>query len=390
MKANPGGQIAIVDIIGRDSLARELWSVLERQSLILISERRVGKTCLIKKMHDECRPDQLAILQQLEGVRTPLEFVERVCTKVESYLSGVGQTISRVRALAKSLAGIQIAGLVKFPDTLGSQWKSLLEATIADLMEHRRHRVVFFWDELPLMLDKIRKSSGEQIAMDVLDVLRSLRHVHAELRMVYTGSIGLHNVITALKQAGYANAPTNDMQTEIVPPLAMSDAIDLAWRLLDGEGVPTSDREGVALVIAEQTDRVPFYIHHVVDRMKNLPGDLDTSHVERIVHGFLTESHGRLQMGHYRERLDTYYPAGDLPLALTLLNTLAAADDPLSRDDLFARVKARIVTNDVAAVARLLDLLKRDQYLVQDSDDQYAFRFSLVKRWWKMNEVITS
>ncbi|BAZ14493.1 hypothetical protein NIES4071_63370 [Calothrix sp. NIES-4071] len=53
MKANPGGQVAPSDVVGRDSLISSFWDILERQSLVLSAERRMGKTCIIKKMQAE-------------------------------------------------------------------------------------------------------------------------------------------------------------------------------------------------------------------------------------------------------------------------------------------------------------------------------------------------
>ena len=50
MKANPGGELALDEVIGRDQLIRRLWDTLNRQSVILIAERRMGKTSVIKKM----------------------------------------------------------------------------------------------------------------------------------------------------------------------------------------------------------------------------------------------------------------------------------------------------------------------------------------------------
>ena len=71
-----------------------------------------------------------------------------------------------------------------------------------------------------MMLDNIKQDSGEKVAMEVLDTLRSLRQMSgnqspSKLRMVFTGSIGLHHVISSLKQAGYANAPTNDLNAAV-------------------------------------------------------------------------------------------------------------------------------------------------------------------------------
>ncbi|BCL36987.1 hypothetical protein [Nostoc sp. MS1] len=53
LRANPGGEIAPAEVFGRDTLIQNLWRVLERQSLVLSAERRMGKTCVVKKMTKE-------------------------------------------------------------------------------------------------------------------------------------------------------------------------------------------------------------------------------------------------------------------------------------------------------------------------------------------------
>ena len=53
MRANPGGIVGPEDVIGRDDLIAELWQTLEKQSVVLTSERRIGKTSVIRKMKDE-------------------------------------------------------------------------------------------------------------------------------------------------------------------------------------------------------------------------------------------------------------------------------------------------------------------------------------------------
>jgi len=68
MKANPGGQISPSEIIGRDALIQRLWRILERQSLVLSAERRIGKTCIVKKMREEAPQDKLPIYHDLEGL----------------------------------------------------------------------------------------------------------------------------------------------------------------------------------------------------------------------------------------------------------------------------------------------------------------------------------
>jgi hypothetical protein len=199
MKTNPGGQIAPTEVIGRDALIRRLWRLLTHQSVVLSAERRMGKTCLVNKMITEAPQAQLAIYHDLEGVRTPLEFVEIVFHDIESYLSRLRRTAERARRFMTHLSGTEISGF-KLPDIAASHWKTVLTNTVEDLVEHQDRMVILFWDEMPLMLYNIKQRNSEDVAMEVLDTLRSLRQMHPKLRMVFTGSIGLHNVITSLKR----------------------------------------------------------------------------------------------------------------------------------------------------------------------------------------------
>jgi len=87
MRSNPGGQLAPADVLGRDKLIERLWRVLEGRSVILSAERRMGKTCLVKKMTAELPKEKLAVYHDLEQVHTTLEFAELLFRDVEEYLA---------------------------------------------------------------------------------------------------------------------------------------------------------------------------------------------------------------------------------------------------------------------------------------------------------------
>jgi len=76
MKANPGGELALDEVIGRDDLIRRLWDTLAQQSVVLIAERRMGKTSVIKKMAAECPDERVTLYRDVEGLDTPHAFVE--------------------------------------------------------------------------------------------------------------------------------------------------------------------------------------------------------------------------------------------------------------------------------------------------------------------------
>jgi hypothetical protein len=384
MKTNPGGALAPNEVVGRDRLIEKLWSILERQSLVLTAERRMGKTSIVKKMAAEPQAEMRVFFRDLEALRTPLEFVDCVYQDVQADLSRRGRTMNRVRIFMEQVGGFEVQGL-KLPKQAAPHWKTILTKTMEDLAEHQEGLLIFCWDEIPMMLDNIKRDLGEAVAMEVLDTLRSLRQMVPTVRMVFTGSIGLHHVITRLKEKGYANAPTNDMFTEDVSPLAFEDACDLARGLLAGEGIWVE--EGAALVgaIARSVDCFPFYIHHVVDALRWTTQARTIEQVDEIVRANLCDDSNRWDMAHYRERIDTYYADVEQTLALGILDELATAETALPLRELLDRLNVQGARQEPEVVRKVVMLLRRDHYVVQQQDGSYGFKFSLIQRYWRVS-----
>ena len=390
MRANPGGEIDPAEVIGRDDLIGRLWRVLERQSLVLTAERRLGKTCIIKKMNVEAPGPYLTLYRDLERVHTTREFAELVLHDVHTYLSKLGKALHRARQFLERLGGTALPGGIKLPQGVAIDWKELLTTTIEDLVERQEQAVILFWDEVPLMLGNIVKRQGDTAAMEVLDLVRSLRQMHAGLRMVFTGSIGLHNAILSLRRHGYANAPINDMQIEDVPPLAPVDAKRLALLLLEGEDIKSDDRNATASAVAEGVDGIPYYIHHVVDQMARIGGPANTDSVQQIIHARLTDPQDQWHLRHYYDRIKDYYTEPERPFVLGLLDVVAGSDTSLSFEDVFNRLKASVVTEDRETTLDILTRLQLDHYLVQESEGMYRFRFPLIRRWWKLHRGLST
>jgi hypothetical protein len=132
VRANPGGEIDPKDVIGRDSLIDELWTILDSQSVVIVAERRMGKSSIVKKMRSEPRFGAILLYRDVEGLRTPLEFVERVYQDLEEHFSVLKQGAGLVRRMFEKAAGAEF-GTVKFPENLAKNWKSILESALADL-----------------------------------------------------------------------------------------------------------------------------------------------------------------------------------------------------------------------------------------------------------------
>jgi hypothetical protein len=395
MKAVAGGSVPIEDIFGRNPFIARLWHVLETNSVRLEAERRIGKTSILRKMAAQPPEGWEAVFMDVEQVHSAAEFAERVCGEVYKRITGWKRQGNRLLSVLGLLKGAHV-GPFKFPDVKDrpdGYWKKLLTSAIEDLVEQQatvKKRVAFFFDEMPWMLAAIAdpKRDGEQTAMEVLDVLRALRQTPGTgdgFRMVLCGSIGLHHVIGALRQAGHKNQPVNDMQLVEVLPLEPDVATELAERLLKGEGL--AFEPAVPGHIATETGLFPFYIQKVVADLKMTGGVVTTTSASQVVTNLLTDAHDPCHFRHFLDRIKSYYP-GREKIALALLDHAATARDALAVSELLNMGKSSGETDD-EQLRGLLRLLSVDHYLYRDTDGRYTFRHALLRRWWVLERGLT-
>lgn len=380
-KAIPGGQVSPEEVVGRDELIDSLWDRLRQQSLIFSGERRIGKSSILKKMTAEPPSDMLPIYRDLEGIRTPIEFVEAVWQDTETYLRETGKA-RRVREYLSELTGSYFDSY-QFPQIADGQWKILLTKTIEDLVTLQDKQIVMIWDEMPHMLGNF----SDQVAMEVLDSLRSLRQTYPDIRMVFSGSIGLHHIIKNLQKAGYSNDPSNDMYPIDGHPLSLAAATNLTLNLLQGEKISVADPEQIAEDIAAAVDCIPFYIHHLINQFKDFPEEINQEEIIHTVHECLRNPLNLWKMDHYRERIDNYYNELQKPYALEILDILSI-NPPTSFSRLWQYLKTEPETKDKEMARTVLRLLLKDYYLVQEdnlSGSMYTFRYQLVQKYWQIS-----
>ncbi|MBL9127793.1 MAG: hypothetical protein JNL97_09105 [Verrucomicrobiales bacterium] len=67
--------------------------------------------------------------------------------------------------------------------------------------------MVFFWDEVPHPPDNVQKRQGKDTVTEVLNSLRKLSQRHDTIRLLVTGSMGIHHVLRGLWGEGYKGPP---------------------------------------------------------------------------------------------------------------------------------------------------------------------------------------
>jgi len=384
MKPNPGGILQLGDIVGREPLVAYLCLALEQQSVVLVAERRTGKTHVLEKFKAGAPTNWVVIKRDIGAVRSATEFVQYVMADLYPHLHATTNFRNWLQGLGEQLGGAQI-GPVKLPNFSPKQWKQVLGDTIAHLDEVKSiERVVFLWDELPWMLEIIARHHPQE-AMELLDTLRALRQQHAQkIRMVFTGSLGLHHIVRGLKAQGYNNTPVNDMLSIEVAPLLLADAARLVERLFTDNGLKAA-APALYEETAQAVDCIPFYIHHVVSALLKNPASLrqpvDAQAVNAVISHGIHSSDNPWDLQHYEERTLAYYgPQRDECLAL--LDAVASSLDAMPMPDAIRRAKAAYPLVGQQQWLELARLLERDHYFARDEDGKVGFKFTVVKRWW--------
>ncbi len=323
-------------------------------------------------------------------------------------LSRSVQALATFQSLLGTLKGLEVAGMIKLPDSGALGWETMLEKALDGICTgNSTLRLVLMFDELPYMLQKFTvNASGtlhvQTTALTILDILRAKRMQHANLRMVFAGSMGLHHVLRDVRGSSIAAEPFNDMPSQPIGPLDRPDAVAFATHVLRIEAVSVADAdaEDLAMAIADLTGSVPFYIERVVSRLAELDHRVTSTDAEQVVRRQLGDDADPWEMEHFRSRLGVYYPGttedangdavGNAKIAAAVLDDLALASEPRSIEEVWSAVKAVAALHDRAKIVQLLSSLTQDHYLECDDSKRYTFRFPLVRRWWVLAQGLQS
>jgi hypothetical protein len=385
LRVNPGGALTPAEVVGRDDFIAAVWRTLERQSVLLTAERRMGKTSILRKMQAEPPLGMHPIKRSLQGIASPEEFTRSLIADTERALPGL---LKRSLGAWLKKAGVKKIGVsalsVEFEPTSDQTWKDVISETLTVIDRDTDVSVVLLWDELPHMVASIRDNRGPLVARELLDLLRGVRETCSTLRMVLSGSLGLHHVVDDLRSHGGMWVPTHDMLGIDLPPLSEDDATYLAHALLHNEQVRCDDLDGVACTISQEVDCAPYYIHHTVHQLQSRQragqcGAIDSALVRMTVEETLNDPLDPWQLQHYIDRVSSYYK-DDASCVKAMLDVVAKARQPPTIELVHEQIGAYLKPPSLERMRELLGLVCKDHYL--RATPAYTFRLSLVRRAW--------
>lgn len=366
-----GGVVAPDALVGR---ARELQlaqsAVVTANGAVLVGDRRMGKTSLLRKLELEWRqaghtvifvsaqttsPDTLADRLHEQIAPTSWFKQERRRWALHIKVGAKGITLERT-------GGRRGDGEAEHVDLLA--WAAEKVAP---------NRLIVMIDELTVLLTAM--GAVDDDASEFLNHLRRVRQEHDNLSIVLAGSIGLHHVVPA------GSGLVNDLHRIVIGPLDPCDALELALGLFAGPHGASVDRTS-AEEITRAASAIPYYVHWLVQQIE-LDGNTWMPPDERL-HNAMNDPLDPLDFRHYRDRLTDYYgewaELAERMLDHFALDSVTSVDDvmrALGADDLDPRPTR-------ADTVRLLELLENDNYLARLPDGGNEFTSDLLAAAWRV------
>lgn len=381
------------ELHGREDFIDHLWRMLEANNVLLLAPRRFGKSGIMRHVLLHPRSGYLPLSFELEDVDSPEEFVWRVTKELLShdrtraFLCRAKKLPSAITDWVKStFEEAEFEGAkVKFKQAIHEDWREAAKRLLAEL-EKADETIVFLFDELPAMLDRIIEKQGGASARDFLAWFRPIRLAQKDVlrrhRFIVAGSVGIDQI---LKKLG-ATDRLVDFTRLTVDPLDPDAAGKLVQELSVTFELPWNQSLSAKLLDLIGTP-VPYFIHIFFAQLGQMPKserrNLTPTDLERIYGERVLGPTCRHYFDHYSTRLKRYGSAGQ-KAALAILRAVAGRGR-ISRPALYdiyrkayGRGAAEQGFDDIMAD------LEYDWYLRLDADtNEFYFRLKVMQDWWR-------
>jgi len=379
IKAGPPVEGA--DFYGRETELQYAWEyhILKGVSLKLSAPRRVGKSSFSKRMLKLAEENGWKTLYlDLEGIGTEGEFVKLFKKELKSakWWNKAGDiilkifdgiTIEEVEIKGTKIGGISINSNVWRDDTYGK---------IKQLIENAGDILIVI-DELTVFLDHLLKQeNGKEKVEFFLEWLRNFRQKSGtKVRWIISSSVGIENFASMHQLSKHLN----DIYTFPIGAFSEYEAKDFISRLDVDKNVQFTN-DHIQYILDKLVWYLPYFIQLLVEKI-NFLICVDK---KQLSNDTINEAYNQLITGNdfnsWDDRLKYYNEFEDN--ARKILN-LCTFPDGRSRDYLMANLSEY---NPETVLAKLLDMLKNDGYLVEH-DGKCNFRSPLLRDFWSNRYV---
>jgi AAA+ ATPase superfamily predicted ATPase len=141
-----GGALAPEQVFGRESELAALTRMLETDSVLLLAERRTGKTSLLTLFEANAPAGWHVVKMSVESIASPEEFARRLRDTTADLIPP--DALTRINSAMDRLQISQIGKVVRDSDKKPSTWQESIEVWRSELSKVEG-QVVLILDELP-------------------------------------------------------------------------------------------------------------------------------------------------------------------------------------------------------------------------------------------------
>jgi len=379
------GQVARGDdYFPRPQITDEIWKKLESGSnLLLVAPRRVGKTSILYNLLDKPKKNNIVIYYTSESVNNENEFYKKLFNHIVEELNGIKKYSAKVKSFLKNQLS-RIESIGKDGVKLGKSSLVYLEE-LRKLLENidlKEDKLIVLIDEFSETVENIIQDESERSAIHFLETKREIRHapeVQKKIQFVYSGSIGLENIVSSINRMNLIN----DLAPIPVPPLNENEVKALTDKIINGSGV-TFDKGAFKYLLEIIEWWIPFYFQIILDEADKILIDKNATVITReiIDLAVVNALKQRTYFKPWVTRLRKAYKGSDFSFVKELLNIISEKHTIPSNEIYDLAVNYKLENS----YKNLINVLKHDGY-INNNDNPKIYRFNspLLREWWNRN-----
>ncbi len=373
----------------RKNIQTKIWAkIKQRENLLLAAPRRSGKSSVLKFLERNPQRGYLVKYKSVQSVDSINEYfkqIYRLLLEDDAIFSFYEIHYKKAKGAVKSfisrIRGLSTEGIEIDPEERVDYYhecKILLKTLPEDF-----DTIIFLIDEFPDAVKNIT-NDDEQTGIHFLQLVRELRQEfnNCGLQFVYSGSIGLGNVVNKLGRMDLIN----DIVNIEVLPLNPDEAKELITRLALGFKEEKEDFEISDPVkdymLNKDSWLIPYYVQIMVDELFELFIDtnqeLTESTIDEVIDKIIRDRYKYQDyFENWKTRLKQAFEKEEYRCALAILNHISTKG---SMDyDAMYNIS---VKHEIEDLKDITNVLEYDGYISKNSEKTYMFNSIILKEWW--------
>jgi len=383
MKIITGSPARRENFFNREKLIDKAWDyIYSGHHLLIAAPRRVGKTSLMYNLLDNPRENFIPIYLITESINSENEFFRRVVNKIlkSDYATKSQKLLSFIKRYRPNIKKLTIDG-IEFGSNDNINYREMLSDLLRSPM-NENSKLIIMLDEFPETLENIIDDEGTNAGKHFLQVNRELRQdpeINDKVVFIYTGSIGLENIVSRLNLI----KTINDLSRLKIPPLKTDEAKQFISLLLQNIEFNLSE-ELIDYILQKIEWLIPFYVQLIIDELRNIwrDGNLKAITKEAIDMAFNEMLEQRQHFEHWHTRIRATAKGKEYNFIKELLNLISINFKITSNEiyNLAVKYDLTAISKDITAS------LEYDGYINNNDDkDIYRFNSPILKMWWRQN-----